>query len=243
MTEKIQALVLGTVRHSDRYDVVTLFTRTRGRIGVLSSAGGGRAGRLRNARLQPLSLIETDLTLRGSGGGLPALRAFSPIEVWHNLYFNPVRSSVGLFAVEFLGRLLRDSAPDPGVWRAVVEWVAWLDRAPVDSLSNWHVWLLVSLLGMTGIRPDTGSWRPGRWLDMREGVWRDFPPSHGDRLDPEESEVAVKVLRMTARTAGCYRFGREGRRAVVDVLLRYYAVHFPGVAGLRSPDILAEVFG
>ena len=39
-----------------------------------------------------------------------------------------------------------------------------------------------------------------------------------------------------------YRFNGTERRQLLDRILRYYAIHFPGLSGLKSPDILSEVF-
>ncbi|MDE7159336.1 MAG: recombination protein O N-terminal domain-containing protein [Muribaculaceae bacterium] len=241
MIEKIQGIVLGTVRHSDRHNVVTLYTRSRGRMAVLSAAGTGRTARMRNARLQPMAVIEADIDIR-SGRDLPRLGQFAPVRVWREIYFHPVKSSLAMFAAEFLGRLMRDSAPDGVMWDYVLSALGVLDAAPAARLANWHIALLVSLLGFSGIMPDPDTWEPGRWLDMREGRFTAFPPPHADRLDPEGAAVAFSLERMDFLNAPRFRFSREERREVTRQLLRYFSVHFPGVANLRSPEILGEIF-
>lgn len=241
MIEKIQAIVLGTVRHSDRYNVVTLYTRSRGRMAVLSPAGAGRAARMRNARLQLMSVIEADIDIR-NGRDLPRLGQFALSSVWREICFHPVKSSLAMFAAEFLGRLLRDSAPDEAMWDYVVSALRVVDASPVARLGNWHIALLVSLLGFSGIMPDPSTWDEGRWLDMREGRFTPFPPPHTDRLDPPYASIAYTLLRMNFLNAPHYKFTRAERHEVTDRLLRYFAIHFPGVANLRSPEILAEIF-
>lgn len=241
MTEKIQAIVLGTVRHTDRHNVVTLYTRTRGRMAVLSPSGAGRSARMRNARLQPMSVIETDIDIR-NGRDLPRLGQFAPVCVWREICFNPVKSSLAMFAAEFLGRLMRDSSPDAATWDYIYSALQVLDASPASRLANWHIALLVSLLGFSGIMPDPSTWEPGRWLDMREGRFTVFPPSHADRLEPGYAAAARTLMRMDFFNAPRYRFSRAERREATSMLLRYFSIHFPGVANLRSPEILGEIF-
>ena len=62
--EKIRGIVIDVIKHNDRHNVVTLFTRDRGRIAFLSPVGSGKSARMRNARLLPLSVIETDVNMR-----------------------------------------------------------------------------------------------------------------------------------------------------------------------------------
>lgn len=90
MTEKITAIVIDITRHNDKLNIVTLFTRSRGRISFLSPAGSGKMGRLRHSRLQPLAAIEADINFRQTAE-LQRLGTFALYTVWNNLYFDPVK--------------------------------------------------------------------------------------------------------------------------------------------------------
>ena len=115
MTEKITAFVLDVTRHNDRHNVVTLYSRTRGRISFLSPCGSGKSGKLRQARLLPLAVIDADINFRQTSE-LQKLGAFSLHHVWSDIYFHPVKRLVALFLSEFLNRLLRASMPDEALW-------------------------------------------------------------------------------------------------------------------------------
>ena len=115
MTEKITAFVLDVTRHNDRHNVVTLYSRTRGRISFLSPCGSGKSGKLRQARLLPLAVIDADINFRQTSE-LQKLGAFSLHHVWSDIYFHPVKRLVALFLSEFLNRLLRASMPDEGLY-------------------------------------------------------------------------------------------------------------------------------
>lgn len=100
-SEKITGIVTDMIRHNDRHNVVTLFTRSRGRMSFLSPAGTGRTAAMRRAGLQLLSLVEAEVNVRGDRD-LQLLGRFSSPHVWSDIYFNPVKSAVAMFLAEFI---------------------------------------------------------------------------------------------------------------------------------------------
>ncbi|MDE6392379.1 MAG: DNA repair protein RecO C-terminal domain-containing protein [Muribaculaceae bacterium] len=239
--EKITGIVTDVVKHSDRHNVVTLFTRHHGRVSLLSSAGTGKTARMRNASLMPLSVISADINFNPTRE-LQFLGKFSRDILWKDLYFNPVKSAVGIFISEFLNTYLRHSAPDPALWEFIVTSIRRLD-AGRSGLANFHLAFLIEFLGYAGIRPDLTEWRDDAWFDMRGGTMSVMPPGHRDTLSPQEAAVLPLLARMNLRTAHLFRFSAPRRRELLGGLLRYYSLHFPGLSGLKSPAVLAEVFG
>lgn len=240
MQEKINGIVLSVVRHSDTKNIITLYTRERGRMTVLSPTGNGRASRIRNASLQLMSVIEADVRIVPSRD-LQFLGKFNPHVIWRTLYFNPVKSSIVLFMSEFLNALMREYAPDPGMFDFITGALRLLDLSE-GKLGNFHLAFLISLLPLAGIEPDVASIRAGGFFDLREGAFRNFPPNHNDFLSPEQASLIPQLHRMTLANHTRFRFSVGERRALLSGLLRYYSLHFPGTGNLKSPAILADIF-
>lgn len=239
--EKIHGIVIDIIKHSDRHNVVTLYTRERGRISFLTAAGNGKSARLRNAAIMPLSIIATDAEIRPARQ-LQFLRNFQRDTLWHDIYFSPVKSTVALFLTEFLNNFLRESPPDAVMWDFIAASCAVLDRAD-KGIANFHIAFLLSFLHFAGIRPDTTQWRDGRWFDLRDGTFSIAPPPHRDTIVPGETSLLPLLARMNMRTFPLFRFNAMQRRNLTGTLLRYYSIHFPGLSALKSPAVLAEVFG
>ncbi len=241
MTEKIEGIVLGVIRHSDRHNVVTMFTRERGRMSFLSHTGSGKSARMINARLQPLGLIEADVNIHPAKE-LVTLGRFSTPRVWKSLYFHPVKQALTLFLQEFLDKLLRSSAPDPALYDYLLRAIDIIDRSPEGHCANLHIALITGLLEPMGIYPNLEDWQPGDWFDMRGGEFTAERPLHNDILLPSDASFLPLLARMTMRNARCFRFNAEERNRLLTLIVRYWAIHFPGLGRLNSIDILREVY-
>ncbi len=241
-TERIIGIVTGIIRHSDRYNVVNLYTREKGHISVLSPAGTGRNARLRNARLQPLAIITADISFKANRD-LQTLGAFIPFTTWRDIYFNPPKSAIAFFLAEFLNAFLRQSLPDPALWDYIATSLQSLDNTR-RSVANRHIAFLVGLLPHAGIAPDISM--PENAInphfDMREGIITDEYPLHKDILTPEETLILPTLSRITAANCHCFRFSATQRRRCLYGLMHFYAVHYPGLSSLKSPEILALTF-
>lgn len=241
--ERITGIVTGIVRHSDRQNVVTLYTRERGRISLMSATGTGRAARLRNARLQPLAVISADVNFK-LNRELQSLGAFAPANVWHDIYFNPAKGAVAMFLAEFLNAFLRQSQTDPAMWDFIYRSILDLDRTR-RNVANRHIAFLAGLLSHAGILPDL-SVPPHSsgmlYFDMREGVISAGIPLHKDILGPDAIPFILQLSRISAANCHKFRFTPAQRRSCLLALIHYYAVHYPGLSNLKTPDILADTF-
>ncbi|MDE7414337.1 MAG: DNA repair protein RecO C-terminal domain-containing protein [Muribaculaceae bacterium] len=238
--ERITGIVTDIVRYNDRHNIVGLYTRERGRISFLVPATGGKGGRARNARLQLLSAVESDVNFK-ENKSIQSLSKVGLKEVWRDIYFNPLKSALAIFIAEFLSRYLREAAPEPLLWDYILESLRILDNRK-KHCANFHISFLIGMLHFAGITPDISDIEPGDFFDMPSGHCVPEHPSHRSFLSPEETRVLPVLIRMNYTNDRLFKFRGEERRRILNRILQYYAVHFPGMSSLRSPEILGEVF-
>lgn len=245
MKEKISAIILGSIRHSDRHNVTNVFTRERGRMALLTPAGGGRSSRQSAARLLPLSVVEAQINVI-SGRDLCIPSGLSPLSVWKSIYVDPMKSAIAIFISEFLSRLLREAAPEESLWDFIRQSVAYLDAAdhPV-AIANFHIAFLVGMSHLTGIFPDTSGYVEGMEFDMAAGRMV-YPfnasASRAARIDSIRSALLPKILRINYSNSSLFRFSSRERTELLSMMVRYFGVHFPGSDRLRSLDVLSTIF-
>ncbi len=240
MYHKIKAIVLGVVRHSDRVDIVSLYTDRFGRMSVVTPAGGSsRTARMRRASLMPLSVIETDINIHPERQ-LQQLGRFTSVRPNSGICGNPVKSAVAIFTAEFIGRALREQEPDPNLWQFLDTSIAVLDHSPAPA--NFHLAFMAQLTRLVGIVPDIADYTPDATFDMREGRYVDHTPPHSDILFGVEARFPVLLSKLNYANYHRWRLPAATRRAILTGMITYYAIHLPGVEKLNSLDILRQLF-
>ncbi len=245
MKQHISGIVLGTVRHSDRHNVTNVYTRERGRMAFLSPAGSSKSSRQTAARLQPLSIIEAEANISPTRE-LHILSAILPIKVWKTLYYDPFKSSVVMFLSEFLTKLLREAPSEPRLWDFIANSMSILDATDNRiATANFHITFLISLSFMMGIQPDVSEYGDGMEFDMKSGTMA-YPFSaishNGIRLDAYKTSFLPTILRINFANARFFRFSGKERSELLDHILKYYGLHFPGSDNLKSLEIMKEIF-
>jgi len=240
MTEKLQAIVLNTVRHSDRALIAGVYTPRHGHLSLLIETGSARTARSRGAMLMPLSRIGFEVDLN-TPRTLPRPRAMTFAHTYRTLYFSPQKSALVFFLAEFLTKLLRESDADPRVYKFISGSLDTLD-AMQGPVANFHIVFLSSLAAYMGIQPNTEGYGRQAIFDMRAGCYTRLHPGHNDILLPPASEMPLLLQRLDYATMHRLHLRRAGRAALLDALLRYWGIHFPGTSNLRTPEVLASLF-
>ena len=240
MSEKITGIVLNVRKYNDRNSVVTLYTRSRGRLSFISPVGSGKGGSARRAKLQPLAVVSTDLNFKPATE-LQRLGSVSLETVWSDLYFHPIKRVMSLFLSEFLDKLLMATMPDPYLFDFLIDSFQLLDGLK-SNIADFHIPLLVSLLSFSGIQPDISRMQDGYVFEFASGSFMPEFESRGPVITGQDSKAIHWISRLNFSNMKCLRLNHVNRRQILYGILNYYSYHFPGLGNLKSPEILREMF-
>lgn len=241
MYTALHCIALRTVKHSDSKNILSVWSRELGRVSMLVPAGSGREARRRRALSTPLATFEGECDIR-PGRELLTVRDVRPMEASLALCADPAKSLTALFLAEALDLLLRRSERDDTLSDFLfgsLEVLSALTNA--TATANFHLVFLYHLAGPLGIAPDVSEWRQGYVFDMRDGVFRAAEPSHADFLTPAESADLAGLDRFNYRNMHVWRLSHDDRNAVLDRLLRYYAIHLAPLTAMKSLEVLRSL--
>lgn len=243
MIERIEGIVTDIVRHNDKHNVVTLYTRSRGRMAFLVPVGKSKSGRLRNAAFSLLAVVSADVNIT-SGKELFTLRNAEPMRLWHGIYSDPIKGSLLFFLTEFCNRLLRQYPADENLWNYLLQSLEILDSGK-GPISNFHLAFLIRLLPIVGIEPTVTHWEPDDRFDMLSGemVSRNHPDFLRRRsyISEDESRFIPLLRRMNYRNMSLFRLNTTERNRILDRLLAYYLVHLPIGAEFKTLPVLRSL--
>ena len=240
MYEKLRGIVLNTIRYSDKHNIVHIYTDGRGLMSFAVPLGKTQTARMRNAMLMPLSLIDLEAGVR-NGRDLSILREVRRNYPLATLYSDPIKNAIALFISELLAHVIQEPEGNDYLFRYIEQSVQLLEQTP-DQIANFHICFLYHLGAHLGIQPNIESYRKGYWFDMTDGVFVPSAEKGHALLQPNEAQVIHLLSRMTFSNMGVFRFNREERNRMLDVIISYYRLHNAAIGTLRSPDILKQLF-
>jgi DNA repair protein RecO (recombination protein O) len=207
----------------------------------ISATGGSKSMRIRNSRLQPLAVIEADITVNPNRD-IHKLGDFSLLDVRHTLYFEPSKSAIVFFLSEFLNRLLRESPADTLLFDYIRSSLSLLDNLSKKDAANFHIVFLSSLTNFLGIQPDVSNYSENSFFDMRAGVYCDEIPPHKDYISGKYAKLPITLSRLNYANLSAIHLTGSLRREIIDGLLHYYKLHINGLEKMKSLDILYQLF-
>ena len=80
------------------------------------------------------------------------------------------------------------------------------------------------------------------FLRVNEGVFTQSPHAGMKTLPPQQAKVLPLLSRMTFDNMHLFKFNRDQRNEILEMILSYYRLHHSTLGSLRSPDVLKQLF-
>ena len=240
MYEKLRGIVLNTIRYSDKHNIVHIYTDGRGLMSFAVPQGKTHSARMRNAMLMPLSLVDLEAGIR-TGRDLAMMRELRRNYPLATIYSDPIKNAIALFISELLAHVIQEPEGNAYLFSYIEQSVKLLEELP-GQVGNFHICFLFHLGAHLGIQPNLESYSKGYWFDMTDGVFVPSAVRGHALLQPQEAQVIHLLSRMTFSNMGVFRFNREERNRMLDLIISYYRLHNAAIGTLRSPEILKQLF-
>ncbi len=130
-----EAVVLRSLDYGETSQIVTLFTREKGKIGVMAK-GARRAKTPFGATLQPMAYSEVVFYFKPTRT-LQILSESTHVESFHRLRENLARITVGLRIVELVDALMEEEDPQPSVFALLVRLLRRLNATERRAANLW----------------------------------------------------------------------------------------------------------
>ena len=186
---KTRGIVLHTLPYSDTYTIIYMYTEMFGRVSYLVTRSRGRRSSVSKALFIPLSVLDMEVEHQ-SKRDLHRIRETRACFPQSDLFLHPLKNALALFLSEVLFRVLRETEPDPPLFRYLYESIRLLEVTD-KGIANFHLVFLLHLLHYLGIRPNRDSYVAGSYFDMLNGVFcRPHPPA-SSLFEPARKPCAV----------------------------------------------------
>ena len=240
MQEKLEGIVINVIKYNDKHNIAHIYTDKLGMLAFLVRQGTTHASRMRNAMFMPLSLIEFEARLQ-PGRELGTLHDVRRAAMLMSIYIDPMKNAIAMFLSELLSHTIHEQEQNMVLYSYIKSCIMRLERAQ-SSVANFHICFLYRLGQFIGIQPDIESYQEGYWFNMNEGVFTQSPHAGMKSLPPAQAQVLPLLSRMTFDNMHHFKFTREQRNEMLEIILGYYRLHHSTLGTLRSPDVLKQLF-
>ena len=239
MQEKTHGIVLHTIKHTDSTSITTIYTQQFGRVAYMVYGAGKKKSVCRSAFLQPLSIVEIDVSHIPS----KEIQRIKDIRIAYpliNTPAHPAKNALALFLSEMLFRTLIRTEPDEQLYHFLETSFLYLDDCE-RGLANFHLVFLLKLAGYLGFEPNLDE-QHCIYFDLLEGVFLREKPFHKHVLNHEESADLQKLLLADYDTMENVVLSREKRVRMLENIIEFYKLHISDFHGVHSLEVLQTLF-
>ncbi len=240
MFQKTRGIVLHVIKYNDTSNIVDIYTEESGRMSFSVKIPRSRKAAVKSVLFQPLTVIEFECEQRPNSN-LHTIREVKPWYTFQSLPYNPYKSAIALFIVEFLYRALREEAENRPLFEYLLHSIEWLDACE-EHFANFHLVFLMRLSRFLGLYPNTENYHRGSYFDLLNASFTPFKPFHNSYLKPDEAYQLLQLIRMNYETMHFFQMSRTERNRCLAIINEYYRLHLPDFPVLRSIEVLQELF-
>jgi DNA repair protein RecO (recombination protein O) len=242
MLQRIEGIVLRTVRYNDHTIIAHLYTLQMGRASFRVAIPRSRKAAVKSVLFQPLALLELVSDVRPTTT-IYSVREAKSICPFTSIPYDPVKAAIALFLAEFLSRTVREEGTENiPLYTYLSHSIRWLDTSQ-GSVANFHLVFLMRFSRFLGLYPNLDNYGQGNYFDLLNGCFTPTRPAlHLSFLEPEEASRISRLMRMNYDTMHLFSMNRSERNRCLHIMNEYYRLHLPDFPELKSLEVLRELF-
>lgn len=247
MIIRTEAVVLRSIDYGETSEIVTLFTREKGKMAVMAK-GARRSGSRFGSSLQPTSYSQVVFYHKPSRS-IQTLSESSHVRSFHGITRDLETLSYGLRTVELVYALMQEQEQNPVVFNLLVEVLDRLSRTPnaVENLFHFFQLRFATVLGFApDVRREALDALPARGgvLSLETGSVYDSTPA-GGRTVRRASRTALRAFAILARadvnTAMRMRTSREVMDELSHLIEDFFRYHVEDAYPTRSTRVVGQM--
>jgi DNA repair protein RecO (recombination protein O) len=240
MIEKTRGIILHQIKYTDSGIVTQIYTRKFGRQSFLIKGMRKRKTGKHNILFQPMFILDLELNYKVSHE-MQILKEFSVSFAPYNIYSNIKKCCVAIFLGEVLTSVLKEESPHEEMFDFIEKSIAYFNNCD-ESYANFHIAFLAGLSSFLGFEPEPRSEKENAYFDMVNGIFVPIPPVHGKYANKEITAVLAEFFVASYDSVNTILLTGKIRNDVLEVLVRFYSIHLPGLKKIKSLKVLKEVF-
>lgn len=221
MIQKTRGIVFRYVKFRETSIIVTIFTESFGlQSYIVNGVRSARSSGHKIALYQPLTLLDLVVYHRETAR-INRIKELKCIHPYRSLVEDVRKSAIAMFITEVINKTVKEEAQAAEIFQFLFNTLLELDQQEI-AFENFHLIFLVKLSRYLGFGAHTTS-------DIMRY-----------KILPMEEEERLQQL-IDADFSSSILLNSHQRRAMLDILIKFYAEHIESLGEIKSIHVLREV--
>ena len=239
MDDKIQGVVLQSIRYGDTSLIVKVFTRNHGLRSYMVKGALKHGSRNSVALFQNMHFIQYIETGEPNKGSLRYLKDVQLVWVYQSIPSLMKKNAILMFVSELLSKTLTEEAQNTALYDFIFGSMQWLDLVD-QGYGNFPLFFTLELTRHLGFYPKD-NFQEGWCFDMMEGLFVHDYPLHPYYMDAQGAARLAAMLDLGVDETCRMPLNATTRREMLDGLMTFMRLHAPILNEFHSHEVLKTV--
>ncbi len=239
MLVKTKGIVLHHVKYKESSLIVTIYTEKFGRQSFIVNSVRKKRSALKLNLFRPLSLLSLEAYIK-TRSNLQRIKEAKYHLLPQTIPYDTVKQSITFFLSEVLYQLLKEEAPDPGLFYFLEHAVDMLD-SDIKGKANFHLLFLLKLTKLLGIEPGTNHSGSSTYFNLKKGRFESFLIHQPEQLNEELSRLWHHLLISEFDTMNSIQMNQQQRNELATQIIRYYQYHLNTLFDIKTHKVLQDM--
>lgn len=240
MEDKLQGIVLHSIRYGDSSLIVKIYTRSLGLQSYIIKGAFSRSAKSRAAFFQPLSVVDFVVSGKNFHNTLSHIKDVQIALFYRTSFTMMHKSAIMMYIAELLSKSLTEQEQNSSLYDFILHALLWLDLTE-DNCANFPLYFTLELSRFLGFYPKENR-EDFNYFDMMEGSFVPSIPVHPYYLSDHLAKVLADFCTLDLESAMKYPMNVGQRREFLDSILVFMRLHAPYLKTMQSQEVLKTLF-
>jgi len=234
-----RGIVLSFVKYSESSIIAKIFTEEFGLQSYVAKGVRGKKSKTKIALFEPLTQVEI-IAYQKENKSIHNLREIKVGYAYQTIPFDVTKRAISFFLDEILIKTIKEESPSRDFFEWLSHALTWFDLNDNSPL-NFHLAFMMQMTRFLGFYPKKETAANYSYFDLENGHFLNSVPNNPNYLSGETTMHFNKLQESTFENAAKIKLTPSQRRKLLEALIVYYKLHFPGFGEIKSVEVLKAI--
>ncbi len=239
MLKQSRGIVLNFIKYSESSIIAKIFTEEFGLQSYVVKGIRGKKSKTKIALFEPLTQVEI-VAYQKENKSIHNLREIRVSYAYQSIPFDVTKRAILFFLDEILIKTIKEESPLKDLFEWLSHALTWFDLKEENPL-NFHLVFMMQLTRFLGFYPKKDPTSNYQFFNLESGQFCSSRPNNPNYLSDETAMHFNLLHESSFEDAAKLELTSLQRRKLLEALIIYYKLHFPGFGEIKSVKVLKTI--